>query len=163
VLKNVVARPVTASGGSAGDLVEFDFLFFDAAGPVRYVSAKANPKKFTPAEDRVKLARLFSEIPTESPEALRAYLAYLRQNPATLAKIVDVGVSWDGSDGAIPLAEFRRLLVRGADAGDIAIEMMTPAGPRARGHQIDLTRDELVDAVIAGIRRRVAAIEAGDR
>jgi hypothetical protein len=163
VLKNVVARPVTASGGSAGDLVEFDFLFFDDAGPVRYVSAKANPKKFTPAEDRAKLARLFSEIPTESPEALRAYLAYLRQNPATLAKIVDVRVSWDGSDGAVPLAEFRRLLVRGADAGDITIEMMTPAGPNARGHHIDLTRDELVDAIIAGIRRRIAAIEAGDR
>ncbi|WP_433275595.1 DUF4781 domain-containing protein [Pseudonocardia xinjiangensis] len=159
VLKNVVARLVNGSG-STGDLVEFDFLFLDDSGPVRYVSAKANPKTFAPGADRAKLAKLFSEIPTESPEALRAYLAYLRLNPATLANIVGVEVSWSGSDGAIPLAEFRRLRVRGVDASDVAIEMMTPAGPKARGHHIDLTRDELVDAVIAGIGRRIAAIES---
>jgi hypothetical protein len=77
------------------------------------------------------------------------------QSPKSIARIVDLAVSWDGSDGSIPLAQFRSRFVKVADPAHVEITKLTPARGRGSGFWVAVSRDELVAEVLLAIERYV--------
>ncbi|GAA5172794.1 hypothetical protein GCM10023321_73120 [Pseudonocardia eucalypti] len=145
VLKNVRVRMVTGSGEPVAEVAEFDYLFFDEFGLVRYVAVKSRANKFKLYRERERLATLFGGLPPE------------RAGQAT-----GLEVSWEGAGDWIPLSEFRADYLGERDIADVPIEKLTPRG-ESGAHHVDLTRAELHREVVLAVLRAIAAVETAER
>ncbi|WP_214405584.1 hypothetical protein [Pseudonocardia lacus] len=159
VYRNVEVELVTVEGRNVRRLMELDYLLVGTAG-VRYLSVKTNPDDFTRRKDRADVERLVAGLPADSPVELRAVLDALILDRTAVAATESVTVTWAGLTRSIPLAEFRRVHV-GSAAGSVAVELLTPDGLHLGDghHRVAMTAEEIRSEVIAGIHRRVAALD----
>ncbi|GAA1269251.1 hypothetical protein GCM10009609_35470 [Pseudonocardia aurantiaca] len=157
LLRNVIVYATGPGGAKLGSLIELDYVLVGRDGFVRYVSAKNNPKRFTPESDDKDIAHLFDAMPTTREEGLRTFLGQEREVSDARLDAEGVLVVWTGNERGTALADFRAVWVQGG-VGEIAIELLSPQGPGRPRHEIAMTAAEIRQEVIEGVHRRVALL-----
>ncbi|MDN5861041.1 MAG: hypothetical protein L0H84_20745, partial [Pseudonocardia sp.] len=149
--------------GGRSPFPDLDFLVVDGARVTRLISAKGGPNSFKAARERGLLWQVVEGIPTDAA----ALKAWLRNNPranlgdAFIDSITGVQVRVNGG-GPIPLARFRARYLRDTVVSEVRIDSLTPKNPLATGLVLEITREQLVDAIVVAIQRRITGIDGPD-
>ena len=136
---------------------DFDFVVVNGKRAVLVVSAKGTFGEFNVRRENGLFYKLVKEIPTD----VAGLRKWLEDNPKAklgqtfLDNLTGVQVRVNGNE-VYTLAKFReQFLENTTKVSDVPIKSLTPKDPLSEGFQLGVTREQLVNEMIAATERRI--------